>query len=127
MLSKLTWSSYGIVRDTLLKRWPRTFDKDEKESLDYLYMMLFGKKFAQAWYDWSMESYRCCAEMVVSREAIQRNPKAVYQVLLDLIENNPIKPWGKIMERTWENLFKFGKSTEIMMMEKFGERGFVSL
>ena len=108
MLSKKRWKDAGIARDTLKKRWPRSMDVAEKKKLDWVYRYLFGMDFSDAWYQWNMPEYRCCAEMVVSRAAIWRVGRRKLVRILREVEENIEEPWAWVMERTWENLFKYG-------------------
>lgn len=81
---------------------------EEGPGLDALYGALWGTTFLHAWQQWKMGSraYRCCAESVVSRDAIRSKPKEIYEELVTLIQRTPDQPWGWVYERTWQNLFQ---------------------
>ena len=98
----------GIARDTLQKRWPRSMDLSEKKKLDWVYGFLFDMDFSEAWYKWNMPEYKCCAEMVVSRKAVHRVGLHKFVRILREVEETMDEPWAWVMERTWENLFKYG-------------------
>eukprot|EP00439_Symbiodinium_sp_Y106_P076447 s127_g15.t1 len=51
------------------------------------------------------ETFICCSENMVSREAIRRFSKPVYQQLLQTIDDHSQWRWGWIMERSWQNLW----------------------
>mmetsp|Transcript_19719 Transcript_19719/g.35009 ORF Transcript_19719/g.35009 Transcript_19719/m.35009 type:complete len:290 (-) Transcript_19719:67-936(-) len=85
----------------LPKRIPR-----EIHGLDMLYQAFWNLSFAEAFDSFRMaKTFICCTENVVSRGAIQRLSKQVYQQLLTLMEKNDKEPWGWIFERTLQNLF----------------------
>merc|ERR1712007_351671 len=77
MLSKCYW------RD--IKYFYSDAPGSVKWGLDLLYKSLFGIDFTVAWTQWHMSGYICCAECVVTAEAIRNIPKKVYQRIIQIM------------------------------------------
>mmetsp|Transcript_127659 Transcript_127659/g.303323 ORF Transcript_127659/g.303323 Transcript_127659/m.303323 type:complete len:262 (-) Transcript_127659:94-879(-) len=79
---------------------------DELPGLDLLYGAFWGISFQQAFERFHMaEKFICCSENMVSRGAIRRFSKPVYQQLLKTMDDHRQWRWGWIMERSWQNLW----------------------
>lgn len=78
----------------------------ELPGLNALHHALFNKDFATAFEDFNMGlNYRCCAENIVTREAVMRFSPEVYHAMIALIDRTKDWPWGWIFERTWQNMW----------------------
>jgi len=74
--------------------------------LDKVYKFLFNvESFKAAVKIFNMETFKCCSEMVVTKETMLSVPLSVYRKLLSFIQSEPRAPWGWVLERTWQNLF----------------------
>jgi len=79
----------------------------ELPGLDTLYNSIWGANFSEIFTQAHMaRNYICCAENMVSKEAIRRFSRAVYQQFVLTIDENPTQPWAWIWERTWQNLWQ---------------------
>tara|TARA_B100000795_G_C22481421_1_gene316776 strand:- start:161 stop:514 length:354 start_codon:yes stop_codon:yes gene_type:complete len=74
--------------------------------LNKVYKLLFNvESFEAAVKIFNMETFKCCAEMVVTKETILSVPLSIYMKLLSFIQSEPSAPWAWVLERTWQNLF----------------------
>ena len=81
------------------------YGQSELVGLNQVHQILFSRNFLEVANATRLWTKQCCAEMVVSREAIRQHPRSVYRAFVDLIAADPIQPWGWIFERSWENMF----------------------
>lgn len=72
--------------------------------LDPTFQALFGMKYGEAYEKWGMNNYRCCGEFVVSRSAMRKNDRRIYQALADTILRVDAD-WGHVIEWVYQNLF----------------------
>mmetsp|Transcript_26019 Transcript_26019/g.60629 ORF Transcript_26019/g.60629 Transcript_26019/m.60629 type:complete len:258 (-) Transcript_26019:62-835(-) len=78
----------------------------ELPGLNALYRGFWDIEFREAFSRFHMAyHYVCCSENMVTRRAIRRFGKPVYQEMVKMIDENPAEPWGWILERTWQNLW----------------------
>ena len=93
MLGKHIWKKHGY------------YGQSELVGLNQVYQILFSRSFLEVAEATRLWTKKCCAEMVVSREAIRQHPRSIYRALVDLITIDPKQPWAWIFERSWENMF----------------------
>lgn len=72
--------------------------------LDPTFKAIFGISFEEGFKKWGMHNYHCCGEFVVSRSAMRKNDRRIYQALSDLILRTHAD-WGHTIEWIYENLF----------------------
>ncbi|CAE7247094.1 Tnpo3, partial [Symbiodinium natans] len=80
--------------------------QEEMPGLDLIYGAFWSLTFEQAFARFHMaNNFICCSESMVTRQAIQRFGKPVYQQLVETMSKHGHWPWGWIMERSWQNLW----------------------
>jgi len=96
MLAMCSWQPVSFIAGSPIHEGPLN---------DYLARALFNMSYETIWGRWHMEKYACCAENIVSSEAIRTHTKDVYLELIKTIDQFDGGDWAWAFERTWFNLW----------------------